>query len=230
MHYPTPKELAKLLSEPILSIYTFMSFVKLTILIALSGILVSPLRSQEDTPEEYFGKLPAPLLYQFLERYVGTWEGTLTILDEAGKTLQSMVVQQEYWWAEVENVKMLKGQTVFSQNGKLSFANSKSFIHEGRLYSVTTQSGGGEKQSNIAKIKKESYQLTWLPMEGEEGKRQATETFIDSGKEQTILIQGFEIYHAQGRDMRLTIQGELRKIDLLWETRTNDFYKGLREF
>jgi|GEM_PF-6256733 len=154
-------------------------------------------------------QLAEKTLFPILDRYVGTWEGTLKIKAPNNKTLQTIDLQQQYWWENIDGIRILKGQTVLSNQGSLSFVHSRSFIYQGNLYSVSEQDGN--EQYNRAIIDREAGEIRWVPLTEQKLRRETIEKFAQNRRGVFIYITGMEDYPTPEGVVSLSMSGALKK-------------------
>ena len=176
---------------------------------------LSPLQAQTDATEAASALAPdgrTAALNAMLDRYVGRWVGKFEIRGMA-RVLQTIEVEQQYWWDEIDGIRVLKGQAVMAAHGELSTSLSRTYIQSGRIYSETDQEG--REHFFVAKLSADGNTLSWLPADDADPLgRKLTDTFVETPEGTMLVVESYEEIPIDNEGNRavLTMRGELKLV------------------
>lgn len=144
-----------------------------------------------------------------LDQYVGRWVGTFEILN-LKQVIQTIEIEQQYWWDEVDGVTVLKGQAVMASMGDLSTSTSRTYIEKGKIYTETVQGTNEHFFQGI--VSDEGKRISWISVNDDSilG-RKLTDSFSEDSEGQLLLVDGYEEVTIGGRVAMLTMRGKMRK-------------------
>ncbi|MBC2593280.1 hypothetical protein H5P28_03300 [Ruficoccus amylovorans] len=168
-----------------------------------SALVSSPV-TQDESPAERTARLNA-----VLDRYQGRWVGTIEIRSLT-RVIQTIQIEQQYWWDEIDGIKVLKGQAVLASMGTLSASESRTYIEAGNIYSETDQEG--RQHFFIGKVSDDGRKISWLPADDADPlARKVTDTFSDGPEGPVLTVEGYEEVPVGDNRALLTMRGELKR-------------------
>jgi len=141
---------------------------------------------------------------EYLERYVGSWKGEMTIESSEGEILQRFPVAAEYW----KDGSGIKGLTAFEIDGKMSFAESRNFLRNRLLFAEVTQGG----QTVTYRGYEEEGGVVWIPYDAAlNTERRMREWFARENGEEVLHVEGQEILRSEKGSARLILKARLTR-------------------
>jgi len=145
----------------------------------------------------------------FLDQFVGIWEGSYVISTMQGQSQVTMTASAQYFWELVGETRVLKNQTVYATGEQLSHSNSLTYFWRGRLVSEVEQDN--KKQIYFGLISPEGNSVHWTVANAKSHTTTGTkETFTTNDQgEHVIEISGYEELRQGDQFAYLQLKGEL---------------------
>ncbi len=148
-------------------------------------------------------------LNDVLKHYVGRWVGNFEIRS-LNRVIQTIEIEQQYWWADIDGNHVLKGQAVLAAQGTLSTSSSLTYIENGRIYSIAEQDGN--EHFYVAKVNEDGKRISWMPGDDTDPlSRKVTDTFDEGPEGSTLIIEGYEEVAVGNNRALVTMRGVLKK-------------------
>jgi hypothetical protein len=146
----------------------------------------------------------AKLARQVFGPFVGNWVGEFTLSLGGTGASRSFACEQRYWW----DGPVLKGLSVYEENGETTYARSVNFVKDGTLFSDIEQ--GGERRSYRGQYLEGV--VIWFPLDPSAAmNRQIKEKVTNnSSGEKVLLTEGFERIRRDGENLMIVYRGSLR--------------------
>lgn len=196
-------------------------------LICLSLCLATPLIHAEDAPAAEGGLAGIDLLQSgdfegqvtvrytpeevenFLQQFVGVWEGKYVISAMTGQVLKELQTRVEYQWELVGETRVLKGRSVYFSGERMSHSTSQSYFWEGRLVSEVEEDGA--KRIFLGRIADTGDSVNWdVANTGDPLKTATRETFsVREDGQRQITVSGYEELHSETRATYIQLRGDL---------------------
>ena len=143
---------------------------------------------------------------ELLDRYTGRWVGTFTVSGFDGTVLQTLKVEQQYWWEGDEQ----RAIGVFDRQGELTWVSSRIYEREGTLLCETSIADQPHR-TYAARVRGDA--ITWLPTNVVEATRkQVRETILRRGDRWILRSEGFEHVGPADQLVPVRVEGELEKV------------------
>jgi len=147
-------------------------------------------------------RTPVNEIETFLDQYVGSWEGRMTIETNDGELIKTIPVAAEYW----RSGSSIKGHTAFEIDGSIRFAQSRNYIRNRLLYADVSQDG----ETTTYRGYLEEGAVLWVPYDAElNSDRRIRESFVEEDGESRLVVEGRELLRSNKGVAKIRLRAEL---------------------
>jgi|GEM_PF-5987942 len=139
---------------------------------------------------------------EWLDRYLGSWGGEVSVETATGDVIRTFSVAAEYWKSDGE----LRALTAFEINDKMSFVEARNYFRNKLLFAEVTQ---GEA-TVVYRGYLRDQELYWIPYDAElNTERRMKEWFVKEEGVDVLYIEGVELLRSSKGVASVTLRARM---------------------
>ncbi len=173
---------------------------------------IDKIDSSEFKPGQAYGSYSEEVVENFLNQFVGTWQGTYKIATMRGDVLTRMEAQANYEWDLVDKTRVLKNQSVYASGDVIGYSSSVTYFWEG--YLVTEVEQDDKKRIFLGIISEDGKSVNWsIAFATNKLSSSTRESFTTVDGQPAIKVEAYEEIRNGQQAAMIAMNGQLIKDD-----------------